>query len=88
MAGSVRVELNQANIRAFLKSGELAAAMRPYAERIKAAADAGAGGEGHEIRTLVGSDRVSLIVATVTPEAMLAEMRDRNLTRALEAGRG
>lgn len=86
---SVRVEINQRELRAFLKSGELSAAMRPFAQRIKTNADAGSGSSrDHEIREFVGHDRVSLIVATATPEAMVAEMRDRNLTRAVESGRG
>lgn len=84
---SVRVELNSANIRAFLKSPEMANALRPFAERIKAAADAGSGG-GHEVRVLNGRDRVSMIITAVTPKARVAEIQNRNLTRALEAGRG
>jgi hypothetical protein len=88
MPASIHIVLHKQNIRAFLKSQELVSAMTPIAERIRSAADAGSEAGGHEVRVLNGSDRASLIIATVTPEAMVAEMTDRNLTRAMEAGRG
>lgn len=85
---SIRVVLNKPNIGRMLKSDELVNAMLPYGERMKAAADAGSGDDGHEVRVLYGRDRASIIVATVSDDAKRAEADRRNLTSAIEAGRG
>lgn len=85
---SIRVVLNKPNIGKMLKSDELVNAMRPYAERIKRAADAGSGDDGHEVRVLHGRDRASMVVATKSDKAKRAEGEKRNLTTSLEAGRG
>lgn len=85
---SIRVVLNRPNIGKMLKSNEIVNAMRPYADRIKAAADAGSGDDGHEVRVLYGFDRASIIIATRSEKAKRAEAERRNLTTSLEAGRG
>jgi hypothetical protein len=54
------------------------------ASRAQAIADVA--GPGHEVRAMTGR-RARASVVTVTYEAMLAEARNRNLTRAIDAGR-
>lgn len=52
------------------------------ARRILAAA-----GPGHRLSIRQGATRVRAIIITDTAEARLAEAEDRNLSKALEAGR-
>jgi len=79
---SVRIRLNSDGVRELLQSPEVQADLRARAERIAAAA-----GPGHVVETSVGSTRARAVVITSTFDAMLAEARDRNLTRAISAGR-
>lgn len=79
---AVRVVLNRRNIRALLKSPGVAADLRRRAENIARAA-----GPGHRVESEIGRNRARAAVITDTIPAMLAEARDRNLTRALDAGR-
>ena len=88
MVAKIRIALNKPNIGKMLRSDELVNAMRPYADRIRAAADAGSGDDGHEVRVLYGFDRASMIIATRSEKAKRAEAERRNLTTSLEAGRG
>lgn len=88
MGATIRIELNKPNIRKMLKSEEVARALTTPAEKIQARANAGSGDEGHDIKTFVGHDRVSLLILPVSWNARRAEAETRNLTRSLEAGRG
>jgi len=49
---------------------------------------AAAAGPGHRVEVEVGRNRARAAVITDTIPAMIAEGRDRNLSRALDAGRG
>jgi hypothetical protein len=78
----VRVVLNRRNIRALLKSEAVRADLERRAENIAAAA-----GPGHIVDSQIGRNRARAAVITATAEAMRAEATDRNLTRAIDAGR-
>jgi hypothetical protein len=78
----VRVVLNRRNIRALLKSEAVRADLERRAENIAAAA-----GPGHIVDSQIGRNRARAAVITSTAEAMRAEATDRNLTRAIDAGR-
>lgn len=82
---SVRIQLNRAGVRQLLRSEEVQADLLRRAEQIAAAA----GGEaaGFETSVVVGRNRARASVITATAEAMVAEARDRTLTRAIDAGR-
>lgn len=78
-----KFKLNKAGIEFFLKGGGGVRAMLDSAAN-RAAAVAGPGMEPH---VNVGSRRARASVVTATPEAMVAEARDRRLTNSLYAGR-
>jgi hypothetical protein len=46
-----------------------------------------AAGAGHDLETFVGMNRARVTVRTDTFAAKLAEARDRNLSRAIDAAR-
>lgn len=78
----VRIKLNREGVRELLRSPEVLADLTARAERIAARA-----GPGHVVESDVGDNRARAVVITSTVEAMVAEARDRNLTRAIDAGR-
>lgn len=53
----------------------------------RAARIAAAAGEGMEADLTIGPQRARASVRTATPEAMVAEATNRDLTRAIDAGR-
>lgn len=67
------------------KSPEIAGDLHRRGEAI---AQAAGGGEDFVVIDAPSSSRARAIVATATVDGMLAEARDRSLTRALDAGRG
>lgn len=79
----VRVVLNSQAVRALLRSPEMQQDLERRARRIASAA-----GEGHRVEAGAGRNRARAVVITETREAMRAEATDRNLTRAVDAGRG
>lgn len=87
---SIRIQLHSPAIKAFLRSGPVASVLEGPAERIKSQADAGlSSGTGHTVEIKQGyKDRVVAIVRCDSIEAKYAEMDSRNLTHAVEAGRG
>jgi len=76
------IRVNRAAIRELLKDDAVLADLTSRGEAIRNAA-----GEGVEMRTGRGRNRVRVSVFTATPEAMLNEARDRSLTNAVDAGR-
>ena len=80
---SIRVDLNEAEIRAFLKSGDVQALLKAKADRIAAA-----GGPGMRASSWIGRTRARASVITETSAARKAEATNRSLTKALDAGRG
>ena len=80
---SVRIDLNSAGIKAFLRGSEVQAELRRIAERVQNAA-----GPGHVVKVGPGTNRAHAIVATDTDEAARKENQERNLTRSISAGGG
>lgn len=78
---NLRIELNPKGVDELLKKASV-----PVLEEI-ANKIAGAAGPGHEVQTFVGRSRARVTVRTETDAARLAEAVDRNLTRAVDAGR-
>lgn len=85
MAGAIRIEMDQAAIRAFLQGPEVQNELRDRAEAIAAAAGSD---EDFEVEVRVGATRARASVRTASYAGMRAEATDRVLTRALDAGRG
>jgi len=77
-----KIVINRAGIVELLKSEGVAADLNRRAGAVAAAA-----GEGHETDSAVGTRRARASVRTVTGKAVRAEAKDRNLTRAFDAGR-
>lgn len=78
-----RVEINRAAVRDLLLSPEVTQELEQRGERIAAAA-----GDGNEVQTFRGRNRVRITVRTATPAARHREAASRSLTKALDAGRG
>lgn len=78
----VTVILNRKGIRDLLRSEQVRADLVRRAHNIAAAA-----GDGHTVDSQIGRNRARAAVITTSIPAMIREARDRNLTRALDAGR-
>jgi hypothetical protein len=83
MAGTVRIEMNPAGIRALLTDGGVAADML---RRATAVAEAAGGTEDFVPSVYIGR-RARASVITATQTAREAEATDLALTRAIDAGR-
>jgi hypothetical protein len=83
VGNSIRIDVNDAGIRALLKSPEVQAMLKAKADRIAAAA-----GPGMEATSWAGRTRARASVITATAKARRAEATNRSLTRAIDAGRG
>lgn len=87
---AAKFEFNNKGIQALLKSAEVQADLTRRAEAIAAAARDGEA--EYEVTSYIGPDRTGgramAKVRTANFAAMRAESEDRNLTRALDAGRG
>jgi hypothetical protein len=79
---NVKIKLNRAGVRTLLRGSEMQAILRRSAGGI-----AGAAGPGHEVHVSAGRNRARAEVVTKTIDAMLAEAKNRNLTRAVDSGR-
>jgi len=79
----VRFEMNPNALREILRSDEVLGDLRRRGEAVAAAA-----GPGHRVETETGPNRARVAVITDTIPAMIAEARDRRLTRAIDAARG
>lgn len=75
---AVRVQLRHAGVRELLRSPELMAECKRHADAIAARA-----GDGFEVITDVGRNRVRATVQTVTSEARVRQATDHVLERAL-----
>lgn len=80
-----KIELNKAGVRQLLTSPEVVADIARRAASIAATAS-GSGGEfGHDV--VVGKSRAHGMVWTDDFDAILAEAKNRSLTRSIDAGR-
>lgn len=82
MAQTVRIVLNRQGVRDLLRSHEVSADLERRAKRI-----ANAAGDGMEVEATTGRNRARVSVRTATTEAILAEAKERTLTKSLDAGR-
>lgn len=83
MTEVVKIKINHGAVRQLLTGGDIETIMIGLGRKIAAAA-----GEGVEVSSWVGRNRVRVTVRTATPEAMLDEAKNRTLTRAVGSGRG
>jgi hypothetical protein len=82
------VFLNRKGVRDLLRSSEVLDDLGRRAEAIEAAANSAAGEPGaFEWDVDVGATRARASVRTASIEGMIAEARDRALTRSIDAGR-
>jgi len=82
------VKIHSAAAKAILKGAGVQGDLRGRAGRIAAAANARAGTpQGYVPSVNVGAARARGSVITATPEAMVAESRNRALLHSLDAGR-
>lgn len=82
MAKTVKVKIHPAAMRQLLTSPEVELDLLNRADNIALAA-----GPGMEVDSASGPSRARAMVWTGDIDAMLAEARDRVLTRAIDAGR-
>jgi hypothetical protein len=89
MAGS-KVKLNLKAFKELRNSDAVVSDLTARAQRIADRADDGvdsSGGPDHVVFAGKGRQRARAAVVTASAEAMLSEATDRNLTRAVDAGR-
>lgn len=81
------VFLNRKGVRDLLRSSEVQDDLGARAEAIEAAANAASEPGAFEWDVEVGANRARASVRTASLEGMIAEAKDRALTRAIDAGR-
>lgn len=77
----VKFELNRAGVRDLLRSSEAASVCQSYAERVR-----GRAGEGYEVTTYTGRNRVNASVHAETYEARKDNYDNNALLKALGGG--
>lgn len=85
MASTIKIKHHPKGYRQLLTAPAVAADLERRAEAIATAANAAG---SHVVRSEIGRNRARAAVITADVEAMKAEARNRNLTRAVDAGRG
>lgn len=86
MAARIRIEINHAEVARLLRGeGEYAGIREDLRRRAQRIADAA--GPGNVVEEGGSRHRARFVVLTETEQAMIAEARDRSLSRALDAGR-
>lgn len=75
---AVRIELNEEGVRELLKSPEMMAICKEYAEKAVSKL-----GEGYEVTTYTGKTRVNASVAAVTKEAMNQNNKENTVLKAV-----
>lgn len=83
MPKKVKIVINQAGVRALLRSPEVANDLLRRANRI-----ANSAGDGFVVDGQIGPKRARASVRTTDYKSMKAEAKDRALTRALDSGGG
>ena len=73
-----RFELNEAGVRALLKSSEMQAILSEYGSKVM-----GRVGEGYEMTAGTTSQRAKVNVRTETPRAMVDNLKNNTLLKAL-----
>lgn len=84
---TTRIKLNLAGFRQLRTTDEVEGLLADEAEKIAQRADSGSGSPGdHAVHVDKGRTRSRAVVITATPDAMLAEAKDRNLTQSVHGG--
>lgn len=78
MSKKVKIELNRSGVRELLRSGEMASICEGYAKQALASL-----GEGYEVSTHTGANRVNAEVAAVTYKARLENSKSNTILRAI-----
>lgn len=82
----IKVKLNRGEIRKLMRGeGDYSGVREDLERRGRAVAEAA--GEGMEAETTVGRNRVRVSVRAATHEAVVAEAKDRSLSKGLDAAR-
>ena len=77
----VDFKLNRAGVRELLRSGEMASICREHANKVKNAA-----GDGYEVTTYTGRNRVNASVHAETDEARKDNYENNTVLKALGGG--
>lgn len=77
--GKVKVELNNAGVRDLLRSSEMLNICKEYADGVQSRC-----GEGFEVTTHVGRNRVNAQVAAATIQAARSNMKHNTILKALK----
>lgn len=89
MAGSIRIELDDAGIQAMLKSAEVMGELSRQGERLASIANGSAGVTGYETEPGTrGKVRGRVFVQTSDNESRLAEAEGKHLLRAVGGASG
>lgn len=75
----IKFELNSEGVRELLRSSEMANICREYAEAVQGRA----GGDGYEVTTHTGKNRVNASVHAVSDEALHDVYNENSLVKAL-----
>jgi hypothetical protein len=78
MADKIRIELNEAGVRALLKSPEMMAICQQHASDIASRA-----GDGYVVSTYTGRNRVNASVGAETAKAKRDNMKNNTLLKAV-----
>jgi hypothetical protein len=78
----VKFDMDHAGVRALLRSQEATGVVLPYAQSI-----AGRAGEGFEVTTYVGRNRVNASVHAATFEARKSNFENNTLLKAMGGGK-
>ena len=78
MANRVKIELNRAGVRELMRSQEMMDVCEGYANRA-----AGMLGEGYEVSTHVGTNRVNASVAAITYAAKKDNLKNNSILKAI-----
>lgn len=76
--GNVHIELNSEGVRALLRSAEIMSVCREYADAARSRL-----GEGYEVTTHMGQNRVNASVAAVTAKARKENLEQNSILKAL-----
>lgn len=76
-----RFVLNRQGVRELLQSAQIMAACREKAEEIASGL-----GEGYEVSTRVGQNRVNASIGAVSPKARAENLKHNTLVRAISGG--
>jgi len=77
----IKLELNRAGVRELLRSQAAMTVCKEYADRIQSRA-----GDGYEVTTYVGTNRVNASVYAATPEARRDNYENNTLLKARGGG--